>query len=123
MRTIKFRAWDKKRNRMWTAEEMGTDELSLNPDGRGFCNPNPNDVRLTIYFDFMIPLQFTGITDKNGKEIYEGDIVSASWGWGYPPCEVDLRTAMFNDIECMISDDIEIIGNIYENPELIKKKK
>lgn len=74
--------------------------------------------------------QFTGLFDKNGKEIYEGDVVSA-WSTGVKTIgEVKQR----NDGMWFIypplwhfnpnskgRDDVEIIGNIYENPELLKE--
>lgn len=76
-------------------------------------------------------MQFTGLFDKKGKEIYEGDIVSeAGWNW-----KVNFRNGCFMAdrvyVQCAdaiaIKEGIplahnhgEIIGNIYQNPELIK---
>jgi len=72
-------------------------------------------------------MQFTGLKDKNGKEIYEGDIVKSE-AWSPSTYEVGFREGAF----CFYREDslyannpeylfkFEIIGNIYENPELIK---
>ena len=88
MREIKFRAWDKARKKMIY-------KFIIAPTSPGWGG-----------FIFM---QYTGLRDKNGKEIYEGDVVKHSCGaygvitWiNHTPTES------------------EIIGNIYENPELIK---
>ncbi len=142
-RIIKFRAWDTKRSKMFSAEEMGADELQLNPDGRGFFNSSEKDPRFSQYYSHMIPLQLTGLLDKNGKEIYEGDIVKSITDTdnGYKSfhqeqnCEVrymgssykyganedswwhDLCGSEMSGNKNLL---LEIIGNIYENPELLK---
>ena len=73
-------------------------------------------------------MQFTGLHDKNGKEIYEGDIFTFTAGKKRLTAKVIFEDAMFK-MKCddgwgaMIlqkESDMEVIGNIYENPELIK---
>ena len=73
--------------------------------------------------------QFTGIKDKNGKEIYEGDIFDSPsknkfkvvwWidGWFYQNCSDEKPIGHLIEV----AQDWEVIGNIYENPELIEEK-
>lgn len=121
MRQIKFRVWDKKERRFLTQKEMT--EIG------GFyytygVDPDPEEYVL---------MQFTGLKDKNGKEIYEGDVVeSKDWH-----TDADGRCVLSDANSYMkkkvieyrtkepfvgftIPSKCEVIGNIYENPELIK---
>lgn len=63
-------------------------------------------------------MQFTGLLDKNGKEIYECDITKSDFGYSGV---VELDSIHYAHGECTVSGNIEVIGNIYENPELLKQ--
>jgi len=140
-RPIKFRAWDTHLKKMWSAEEMGRDELSLIPDGRGFANVSSVSPNLTQWLNHLIPLQYTGLKDKNGVEIYEGDVLKgAPSGWkkefqifylaevyfgdcGWRAKEKVLDRELPIHIHMQGSYGVEVIGNVYENPELLEEKK
>ena len=114
-REIKFRAWDKKFKEM--IFDIQTPNGPPQPYFFGYYLDNKG-------FDIM---QFTGLKDKNGKEIYEGDIIEfdeKEWGgndniffvsWNNDEGEWDWGGGVTSDMEWRT-----IIGNIYQNPELIK---
>lgn len=75
----------------------------------------------------LVLMQSTGLTDKNGKEIFEGDILDSEDGFLAGVVELRRDLGMFvstlikyNNFErlCSIANSREIIGNIYSNPEL-----
>ena len=120
MREIKFRAWDI-HNKKWTLPLVacsGRTTLVEPFNHRKDTEGNLIEIKL---------MQYTGLRDKNGKEIYEGDVVKSPlygqtigkivfkggcfvFWWG---SDVASRTAAGGFVE-----QGEIIGNIYENPEL-----
>lgn len=121
MRPIIFRAWDKKYN-------LFNDELWVDFNGRiwtddvkAYDTPHKEIEPLD---DRYILMQFTGLLDKNGKEIYEGDIVRGHNHKGEPgeggAVEWSNTGYHVNNLLVCMTHDPEVIGNIYENPELVK---
>lgn len=140
MRPFKFRAWDKKGKRWIHYEESGLLFLNFETTGTGAFYINDELTATgTDYYDIM---QFTGLTDKRGVEIFESDILSRN---EYPWLEdgkqnyvsvVEWCFAGFHHVlKCVnsnkrgISDGInepledgwgfEVIGNKWQNPELL----
>ena len=142
MRKNKFRAWDTKRKKMWSAEEMGRDQLTLMPNGEGFINVSSTSTKLSQFIQHLIPLEYIGLNDTKEIEIYEGDIIKFM---AFSPKHDEIVTAKVewhnswsisegSEMAGFLARDlidehmaygiggmgaIEIIGNIYENPELL----
>lgn len=105
--------------------------FSVNASGTGI-----NDIGWSGNKRDLELMQFTGLHDKNGKEIYEGDILSISNGKAVGVVEFQNAQFHLNYIkdefrnwskskfldEYSSSHSQEVIGNIYENPELLEEK-
>ena len=122
MRQIKFRFWDSE-----------TDRYDGQMPRMRYWPSSPEEISLDAWIKGGAPcMQFTGLHDKNGKEIYEGDVVLATMvdaktyrgvvEWQDDSADFDIshpelghQVAFGLDESCY-----EVIGNIYENPELLK---
>jgi len=140
-RKIKFRAWDKKENKFWTEYPIvinGAGTLLRFGIKDGLVM---GSIVGCIQADYVIQ-QFTGLIDKNGKEIYEGDLVNFTtnslggdedfisqevhWaredgGWAFGRwLNTRGETTYFTITGDWIKvKTLEIVGNIFENPELV----
>lgn len=106
MREIKFRAWSK--------------------ISKSMCYEDSGIPLKVIGDDRYELMQYTGLKDKNGKEIYDGDIVKHNCGRKSAEVFMDVEKGQWrikSNNECfyiLANISCEIIGNIYENPELLK---
>lgn len=121
MREIKFRAWNKEYNRMLDWKYL----MSISYGGNKCTDPEIDD---SIFNDSdFILMQFTGLCDKNGKEIYEGDIIKTEHGasgicvWGEEKAGFvfDCHEPNWSHPIYGMGGEKEVIGNKYENPELL----
>lgn len=147
MREIKFRAWDTERKIMAQVNYLGLNdyEVGMKAKCENWNAPYPYVCKL---------MQYTGLKDKNGKEIYEGDILSYKH-ITYTNCDKteieEIEEAVFieiityapiasivkphsKNVKCfgydsvnkaclmldLTSDEVEVIGNIYENKDLLE---
>ena len=122
-REIKFRAWDKENKKM-----AHVSRIDFGPGG------------IKYLVDDSMLLEYTGLHDENGREIYEGDVVRyTAWHDGKPTDTIQGEVVYSGDLG-MASFDIrldhdgeivravlpargvEIMGNVFENPELLEGK-
>lgn len=136
-RPFKFRAWDKRTKSMLTLRQH-----SIKFNGEVFISvkdpwdgvKNSDDIKI---------MQITDVRDKYGKEIYEDDVVrilNTNWHvnwdcyrsrWGLMPYSEPIdKIEMAEDMFCVdcendseVRPEIELIGNIHQNPELMEKPK
>jgi uncharacterized phage protein (TIGR01671 family) len=117
-REIKFRVWDIELQIWVNNIGMKKDNILTNGTEKRFC-----------------VMQYTGLTDKNGKEIYENDILQ--WTSSNPFSLGEIRKVKINYVqaqywgqgrglgiylaELLANEKCEVIGNIFENPELLKE--
>lgn len=123
MREIKFRAWDKENKKMMKVSSLSLEnkEIAVRENG-------------TYHFFRMQNLelmQYTGIKDKNDKEIYEGDIVVLNNIENDNMCIVRYEHSSYRlegwslreDLSNVEDRFLEVVGNIYENKNLLEENK
>lgn len=142
MREIKFRAWSGKQKLMFYLSEHYLNRYFMEIDNQswGIFDKETCETHGAIcnkHYQGDVLMQYTGLKDKNGKEIYEGDIVKFQAdtengvfevifqnccfiaNWSVRNNFMDLQTSMMY-LQC--SKELEVIGNIYEKPELLEAK-
>ena len=125
MREIKFRAWDREFKKMYDLEKCIDFEISDLSNRR-------------LQHNSLEPMQYTGLRDKNNKRIYDGDIVLKKSNkkpindfsdnkpflvhWNAYNCGWNIRQPVAHKKTGVLPHTYEILGNIYENKELLSKK-
>lgn len=129
-REIKFRVWQNEWKKMYKVRSIHFNDkgdiiglhykLTSGRIGAAVC------IDTYLEIDSVVLMQYTGLHDKNGKEIYEGDIVKfdntlMTVEWVDEEAGFTLHQKVYEEYH-NVNSRCEIIGNIYENPELLTKE-
>ena len=132
MREIKLRAWDKIDKRMFNVLSWSH---PLYLDGLVEVTGQSSDCVHGHCGSDCILMQFTGLKDKSNTEIYEGDIIRFNWGSECSNCHktptwfgkvtfgslgARVQGFLIADPQNNILGSVEVIGNVYKNPELLE---
>jgi len=137
MREIKFRAWDKETQEMCQVTRLMWNQGRFTEPMHKLTHVSCNGVQMLYNANTYELMQFTGLLDKNGKEIYEEDIVTIkTWfrdnevdkicitvmdGWqSVFEAARNTEDGFYCPMGSIAQNDREVIGNIYENPELLE---
>ena len=136
MRKRKYKIWDTEENKwfepVFEAYNRKIDHLLIGTEGELFRRTFDEFQHESIFPNRYIIVDYTGLKDKSGEEIYEGDIVKWDFASGGGMGDVYWKESeggfyhTFTDEDGDVRpskrlwDIIEVIGNIYENPELLK---
>lgn len=115
-REIKFRAWSKVEEEMVYGIDLTTQDGTAHPINGNWDNIMSLDERVEL-------MQYTGLTDKAGVEIYEGDVVRAKSPYWRKAARSHILQVIWLEHGAWHPDGgytMEVIGNIWENPELLK---
>ena len=149
MREIKFRAWDTQGKKMLFTGFHVIGEVTAFGLIDDYCFKTKGDKTSMERWNDIELMQYTGLKDKNGVEIYEGDVLKwqmtqpeyeCGWCWIYGVVEFGQGSFRYSmvadgcewlnlpmvDNSCVLMGGVEsheIIGNIYSNPELITSRK
>lgn len=124
----RYRAWDKIHKTMYEVDDIMSVDF-----GKSEISVKTLFFERTSRYDFddIVLMQSTGMTDKNGKEIFEGDILDSGDDFLAGVVELRQNLGMFvsklikyNNFErlCNVLDSTQIIGNVWENPKLLEVK-
>jgi len=131
MREHKYRAYDKSRNCLFDVQD-----IQITHNNVWVCSPGDDDSCIMGFVgDDIELLQYTGLHDCNGTPIYEGDIVRCGWHYGddfgEPVGEMEFTNQVVEysigaqgagfDLNVHGMENAEVIGNIHQHPDLIRK--
>jgi uncharacterized phage protein (TIGR01671 family) len=120
-RIIDFKAWDKKKEKMVNVHGLnGLEKDDSDPFKYITCSEG------VIQWKDIILLQFTGLLDKNGKEIFEGDILKIYYEGNQRSYLKEVKwlndainKGRWDALDNCAYTSCEVVGNIFENPELL----